>query len=159
MALFRLKKDTEEKKTSKDVAISDSKKEKAKETVKSTKDKSEEKVVKSTKLKNKSINSDVLSLNYNKDVQSVLKHSRVTEKVTVQSERGVYVFDVAPRATKKDVAEAIIALYKVTPKKINIAKVPSKRVRMRKQQNKYGIKSGGKKAYVYVKKGDTIDIV
>jgi large subunit ribosomal protein L23 len=147
MALFRLKKDTEEKKTSKDVAVSDTNK--------------EEKVIKKEEVKKttKKVASDVLSLNYKKDVPSVLKHPRVTEKATILSESGVYVFDVAPRATKKDVAEAVEALYKVTPRKINMVKVPSKRVRMRRQQNKYGVKSGGKKAYVFVKKGDTIDIV
>ena len=111
------------------------------------------------KVEKKTTSSDILSLNYKKDTPSVLKHPRVTEKATIQSENGVYVFDVAPRATKKDVAEAVEALYKVTPRKINMARVPSKRVRVRGAQNKYGVKSGGKKAYVYVKKGDTIDIV
>jgi len=168
MALFRLKKDTEEKtktskasssdqskidlgKTSKDVVVSDTKKEK--QETKKTAKKVEKKVEK------KKTSSDVLSINYKKDTSSVLKHPRVTEKATVLSEAGVYVFDVAPRATKVDVAEAIKALYKVTPRKINMVKVPLKKVRMRGQQNKYGSKAGGKKAYVYVKKGDTIDIV
>ena len=153
MALFRLKKDTEEKKTSKDVVVSDVKEVKKEKVNKTTKKETEKKIEKKT------VTSNVLSLNYNKDITSVLRHPRVTEKATLQSENSVYVFDVSSRATKKDVAEAVEALYKVTPRKINIAKVPSKRIRMRKQQNKYGIKSGGKKAYVYVKKGDTIDIV
>ncbi|MFC1730852.1 50S ribosomal protein L23 [candidate division KSB1 bacterium] len=151
MALFRLKKDTEEKKTSEDVVVSDTKKEK-KETKKAEPKKTAKKVEKKT-------SSDILSFNYKKDMPSVLKNPRVTEKATLQSEKGVYVFNVAPRSTKKDVAEAVEALYKVIPRKINMVKVPSKRVRMRGKQNKYGVKSGGKKAYVYVKKGDTIDIV
>lgn len=144
MGLFRLKKDTEEKKTSKEAVVSNTQPSKKKTVVEKTK---------------KKVISETLSLNYKKNVSSVLKHPRVTEKATIQSEKGVYVFDVAPRATKADVAEAVKALYKVTPRKINMVKVPSKRVRMRKQQNRYGVKSGGKKAYVYVKKGDTIDIV
>ena len=144
MALFRLKKDTEEKKTSKGAVVSDAQS-------------SEKKVEKKAEKKNTA--SEILSLNYKKDIPSVLKHPRVTEKATLQSEKGVYVFDVAPRATKADVAEAVKSLYKVTPRKINMVKVPTKKVRMRGQQNKYGSKSGGKKAYVYVKKGDTINIV
>ena len=157
MALFRLKKDTEEKKTSEDVVVSDAKKglKKAEKKVDLPAGQAEKKVEK----KEKKASSDILSLNYKKDMPSVLKNPRVTEKATLQSEKGVYVFDVAPRSTKKDVAEAVKALYKVTPRKINMVKVPSKRVSIRGKQNKYGVKSGGKKAYVYVKKGDTIDIV
>lgn len=153
MALFRLKKDTEKEKISKDVVVSDVKDVKKEKINKTTKKETERKTEKKT------TSSDILSLNYNKDITSVLRHPRVTEKATLQSEKGVYVFDVSSRATKKDVAEAVEALYKVTPRKINISKVPSKRIRMRKQQNKYGVKSGGKKAYVYVKKGDVIDII
>ncbi len=153
MALFRLKKENVEKeKISDEKVVSDTK---ATQTVKKTdvvKKSTETKVVKKS-------SSDVLSLNYRKDIASVLKNPRVTEKATIMSERGVYVFDVSTRATKADVAEAVKELYKVTPRKINMVKVPSKRTRVRGQQNKFGVKSGGKKAYVYVKKGDTIDIV
>ncbi|NQV93014.1 50S ribosomal protein L23 [Candidatus Kaiserbacteria bacterium] len=149
MALFRLKKDIEEKKTSKDVVVSDAQASGKKVAVK-------KEVVKTEKEKPVS---DVLLLNYKKDIQSVLKHPRVTEKATLQSEKGVYVFDVAPRATKKEVIEAVKVFYKVTPRKVNIVNVPSKKVNIRGKQNKYGVKSGGKKAYIYVKKGDTIDIV
>lgn len=144
MALFRLKKDTEEKKASKDAVVSDIKKTPKEVTKKESK---------------KTSDSEVLALNYKKEIQSVLVHPRVTEKATFQSEKGIYVFNISPRATKKDVAEAVKTFYKVTPRKINITKVPSKRVNIRGKQNKYGVKSGGKKAYIYVKKGDTIDII
>jgi len=144
MALFRIKKDTEEK-TSKD-AISP-----AGGIAPGGDVKKLEKV--------KKVSSTVLSLNYQKDVPAVLRHARVTEKATLLSEKGVYVFDVEPRATKKDVAEAVKALYQVTPRKIHMVRIPSKKTRIRGAQNKFGVKSGGKKAYVFVKKGDTIDIV
>lgn len=155
MALFRLKKDVGEKKTSEDVVISDA--QEAQESAEKIKEKSETKPEK--KIEKKVASLDILSLNYNKDMSSVLKHPRVTEKATLQAEKGVYVFDVSPRATKKDVRDAVENLYKVSPRKINIISVPSKRMRIRGKQNKFGVKSGGKKAYVYVKKGDTIDIV
>lgn len=88
----------------------------------------------------------------------VLKNPRVTEKATVASERGAYVFDVAPRATKNHIARAVTAYYKVVPRKINIVTIPVKRVRSR-LRGRFGVVSGGKKAYVYLKKGDTIELV
>ncbi len=161
MALFRLKKEGEDKgKNSSEAVVSipsadgiapggDVKKpEKVKNIDKSAEKKTDKKT-----------SSDVLSLNYRKDTASILKNPRVTEKATIMSEKGVYVFDVSARATKADVRDAVKELYKVTPRKINMVKVPSKRTRVRGQQNRFGVKSGGKKAYVYVKKGDTIDIV
>ena len=96
---------------------------------------------------------------YEKDIASVLLHPRVTEKATVESERGVYVFNISPRAGKRDVREAVKKLYNVSPRRINIVSIPSKKVRVRDGRNVFGKKQGGKKAYVYVKKGDSIDIV
>ncbi|MBI2618108.1 50S ribosomal protein L23 [Candidatus Kaiserbacteria bacterium] len=140
MALFRLKKDTEKEKP-KPEKVS---------------------VLKREAIEKKSVEvGDALRapLGYDKDIASVLLHPRVTEKATVESERGVYVFNVSPRATKKNVKEAIEWLYKVSPRKINIVSVPLKNVRVRDGRNLFGKKRGGKKAYVYVKKGDSIDIV
>lgn len=93
-----------------------------------------------------------------RDLSHVLRHPRITEKATVVGGEGssIYVFDISPRATKHDVLEAVKLYYKATPVKVNVAKVPSKRVRVR---GKMGVKSGGKKAYVYLKKGETIEIV
>ncbi len=81
---------------------------------------------------------------------------RITEKATVQSERNVYVFEIQGRAGKKDVAQAIFNSYKVTPVKIGIVRSPAKRVFVR---GKAGLKSGVKKAYVYLKEGDKIELV
>lgn len=92
------------------------------------------------------------------DVARVLRRPRITEKATLQAEKGVYVFEIAPDATKRNVAEAIKVFYKVTPVKVNITKIPSKNIfsRARRQRGK---KAGGRKAYVYLKKGDKIEIV
>jgi large subunit ribosomal protein L23 len=81
---------------------------------------------------------------------------RITEKAGMTAEQGVYVFDVSKRANTTEVAKAIKALYGVAPAKVRMAKVPSKRVIVR---GKGGVKSGGKKAYVYMPKGKTIEIV
>jgi large subunit ribosomal protein L23 len=80
---------------------------------------------------------------------------RITEKATFQSEKGVYVFEVTGRATKKTIAMAIRQLYKVTPVKVRIAKNPAKQVFVR---GKWGRKQGVKKAYVALAKGDKIEI-
>lgn len=96
----------------------------------------------------------------NKDVAWVLKKPRLTEKSAYSAEKKVYVFEVDPRATKKDVSMAVSDLYKVTPKKVNIAKIASKKVTRRKRSGTTsGVKSGGKKAFVYLKEGDTIEFV
>lgn len=88
--------------------------------------------------------------------QSVLISPRMTEKAVLAKEKkNVYVFDVFTGATKKQVSASIKADYKVTPLKVNLAKVASKSKFFR---GKWGTKSGGKKAYVYLKKGDKIDI-
>lgn len=89
-------------------------------------------------------------------VEYALKNPRVTEKAAYASERGVYVFDVDRQATKETIAQAMVKIYKVTPVKVNISKVPAKNVFVR---GKKGVKKGGKKAYVYLKKGDTIEII
>ncbi len=70
---------------------------------------------------------------------------------------GVYTFDVAERATKRDVIAAIRALYKVTPIKVAVVTIPSK-LRRSMRTGKRAVKRGGKKAYVYLKKGETITI-
>jgi large subunit ribosomal protein L23 len=98
------------------------------------------------------------SMRVGKDLSRVLRNPRVTEKATDASERGVYVFDIDPRAGKSDVRQAVKALYKVEPRKIAITIVPAKRVQSR-ARGLFGRKSGGKKAYVYLKKGETIEIV
>jgi len=87
----------------------------------------------------------------------VLRHARITEKATTKAMESVYVFDVAQSATKGDIAKAISAIYQVKPHKIAVAKIPSKSVRSLRT-GITGVKRGGKKAYVYLKKGETIII-
>ncbi len=83
---------------------------------------------------------------------------RITEKGAYMSESGVYVFNVAMTANKKEIAEAISELFKVTPRSVRVAHIPRKQV-MTRNTNRKGMTAGGKKAYVYLKKGDKIEIV
>ena len=91
------------------------------------------------------------------DLSHILKNPRITEKATAHGELGVYTFDVSPAATKRSVANAIVALYKVIPRKIRIVPVPAK-VKRSVKTGARGVSRGGKKAYVYLKKGDMITI-
>ncbi len=92
-----------------------------------------------------------------RDLSYVLKHARITEKATMHSASGVYTFDIAERATKRDVVQAVRALYGVTPRKVRVVKVPTKS-RRNPRTGKTGITRGGKKAYVFLKKGEVITI-
>ncbi|MEK7082040.1 MAG: 50S ribosomal protein L23, partial [Patescibacteria group bacterium] len=64
---------------------------------------------------------------------------RVTEKATTVAENGVYVFEVEKDANKKEIAADIKNLYKVSPVKINVVKIPRKQVFVR---GKKGFKAG-----------------
>lgn len=124
---------------------------------KKNKEKKAEKEVDNKKAEKKADNGVVWSID--RDLSRIIVQPRITEKAAIVSENGAYVFDVAKDATKTMIKEAIEAIYKVSPKKIRITKVPNKMVRIRGERGKRGVKSGGKKAYVYLKKGDSIQFV
>lgn len=81
---------------------------------------------------------------------------RVTEKAGLLSQQGVYAFDVRIDANVKQIAAAIKDAYKVTPVKVNVSSVKSKAMFARGRR---GSTSMGKKAYVFLKKGDTIEFI
>ena len=87
----------------------------------------------------------------------ILRHARITEKATMHADQSVYVFEVAETATKRDIVMAIREIYNVTPRMIRIASIPTKTTR-NMRTGVSGIKRGGKKAYVFLKKGETIII-
>lgn len=139
MALFGKKKNTEEKEV-------------VKETVKKTSTKKKTSKTSSGSAKPAKISK--------RDLSWVLRGPRVTEKGAIVAEASnAYTFNIHPDANKTDVKSAIETIYKVVPTKVAIAKVPSKKVQVRGKRGKLGVKSGGKKAYVYLKKGDRIEFV
>lgn len=85
-----------------------------------------------------------------------IKNPRITEKATNMLEQNVYTFDVLPSANKMEVKKAVFALYKVKPVRVNILAVPDRHTSMR---GKVSMKDGGKKAVVYLKKGDKIEFI
>lgn len=122
------------------------------------------KVVKKTKklavsiAKSKVVSDKVSSASSADLASAIIVRPRVTEKATLQSERDprVYVFEVASAATKATVANAINALYKIVPEKVRIVNTKRSRVFVR---GKRGHTVGFKKAYVYLKKGDKLEII
>jgi large subunit ribosomal protein L23 len=93
-----------------------------------------------------------------KHASHILIDPRITEKGAYLSEKGVYVFNVAKNSNKKEIADAIKAIFKVTPIRVRVTAVPRKQVFTR-GTNRWGKTAGGKKAYVYLKKGETIELV
>jgi large subunit ribosomal protein L23 len=89
--------------------------------------------------------------------KSVLLGQRSTEKAALKAAKdNVHVFNVTVDATKKSVIASIKAQYKVTPTDVRLVTIPSKKVFWR---GRPGVKSGGKKAYIALKKGDKIENV
>ena len=113
---------------------------------------------KATSAPKKEKKTEAVSATSTRDLSSVLYAPRVTEKAMRGSENNVYVFEVARIATKFDVRDAIKQFYNVTPVKINIVnKSPRqfKSATTRRMKTEHGMK----KAYVYLKKGDSISLM
>ena len=83
----------------------------------------------------------------------------VTEKASDLSEKGVYAFEINKRANKMHVMMAVERLYKVRPIKVAVINEPTKYSKSPKTNRVVVKKAGGKKAMVYLKKGDKIEFV
>jgi len=92
------------------------------------------------------------------NVAAIIQNPHITEKAVSLSDNRVYTFMVQPDATKYQVRDAIKALYNVTPVKVNIVKKAPKKV-MSRTRGRVVSQKGYKKAYVYLKAGDTINLV
>lgn len=92
-----------------------------------------------------------------KDAGEIILRPRITEKGAVMAERSVYLFNVAPSANKRDIARAIENLFKVRPVAVRVVRVAGKRSWTR-GTNRFGRGAQTKKAYVILKKGDTIEL-
>lgn len=86
----------------------------------------------------------------------IIKNPRITEKASVAMEANSYIFNVSDDANKTEIKKAIFALYKVHPTKVNVLPIPKKEIFSR---GKKGVRGGGRKAVVYLKAGDKIEII
>ncbi len=87
---------------------------------------------------------------------NIIKNPRITEKASFAQEQNVYTFDIAKSANKTEIKKAVFALYKVHPVKVNVLTIPRKSIM---SKGKLGVRGGGRKAFIYFKKGDKIEFV
>ncbi|MEK7108097.1 MAG: 50S ribosomal protein L23 [Patescibacteria group bacterium] len=85
----------------------------------------------------------------------VLLKPLVTEKAAHHASGGVYTFRVANDVGKVEVREAVKALYGVVPRRVNMVSVHGKRVRFGRTMGQRG---AWQKAYVFLKKGEHLDV-
>jgi large subunit ribosomal protein L23 len=90
---------------------------------------------------------------------NVILRPIVTEKSTKGGEKmGRYAFRVEKTANKLEIKKSIEATYNVQVEMVNtVVNVGKKKVRQTKQGMAIGMKPSFKKAYVTLKKGETID--
>ena len=90
---------------------------------------------------------------------SVIHRPHLSEKAAQLSSdpnQPIYTFVVEGTATKAMIKQAVVELYKVKPRRINITRRPTKQIIYR---GKLGHKPALKKAVVYLKKGDKIEFI
>lgn len=88
-------------------------------------------------------------------VYDVLSRPLVTEKNVQLQALGKYAFEIAPRANKHQVKQAVETAFKVDVTKVNIITVPGKQRRIGRQQV---LTPSWKKAIVTLKAGNKIEL-
>ncbi|MEK7068978.1 MAG: 50S ribosomal protein L23 [Patescibacteria group bacterium] len=114
----------------------------------------EKKTVEIKTVSNKSDTSNGSNIGH---LSGVLVNPRITEKASSNIGVGVYTFDVSDSATKCSIKGAIFALYGVHPRMVRVVTIQRK-MRRNARTGQSGLSRGGKKAYVYLKKGEIITI-
>ncbi len=112
-----------------------------------------EKIENKAKVKSPTVST---SKNISTAASLVILRPHITEKSGALSQSGVYTFEVVKGSGSKQIAEAVEALYKVVPVRVSVTTIRSKKRNLRGIPGKTG---SGKKAYVYLKKGDTIEFI
>ena len=90
------------------------------------------------------------------DIHRVLVKPTITEKSTILQETGKYTFEIAPKANKVEVKEAVEKNFGVTVLDVNILKLWGKRKRYGPRIVK---QPDVKKAVVTLKPGDRINLI
>jgi large subunit ribosomal protein L23 len=90
---------------------------------------------------------------------SIVLKPRMSEKTYAQSTTGVFVFDVDNYLNKHQIAEAVAKTYEVTVETVRIVIQKGKAKRYyRNRRFESGVRQDVKKAYITLKKGDSIPI-
>lgn len=85
----------------------------------------------------------------------VLQRPVISEKASMQSEKGAYSFVIGERANKHAVAQAVAARFGVDVVSVRIMRTPHKKVRRGRIT---GWKGGHKKALVMLRPGQKIEL-
>ena len=88
------------------------------------------------------------------DARDILIRPLITEKSTQLMEEGKYVFVVAKKANKIEIAKAVAEVFKVKVAKVNTVNVTGKKKRMGRTEGK---RPDYKKAIVKLAPGETIE--
>ena len=89
--------------------------------------------------------------------KKIILGPRITEKAVIGADKsGIYAFNVTRDANKVTISQAIKEAYKVTPVKVRVLNSKPLNVFVR---GKKGTTSASKKAYVYLKKGEKIEVI
>lgn len=99
---------------------------------------------------------DTQNLGESRQASLVLQRPKITEKSSLSSERGVYVFQVRNSSSKKEIKTAVGELYGVVVKNVNVITVPS---RKRRVGRKIGHRPAYKKALVKLAEGQKIEFI
>jgi len=94
-----------------------------------------------------------------KPAYNVIKRPLVSEKTAAFAEDNKYVFEIYSSADRKEVAEAVQALFKVTVTRVNIQNVKGKQKMSRTKRGEIIKAPDVKKAIVTLKKGDKIELI
>lgn len=90
----------------------------------------------------------------------IIKRPLLTEKAMKSNEQGIYAFEVTPNANKIEIKKAIEALFEVQVDSVRTLRIKGKvKVRNTRKGVMRGRRPMMKKAYITLKKGQTIDIV
>ncbi len=93
------------------------------------------------------------------NIYDILVRPIVTEKSAYQTASlGQYVFEVARKATKAQIKEAVEVLFDVTVLRVNVVNIPPKRSRRLRNRRLLIRKAAYKKAVVTLAQGDTIEL-
>ena len=105
--------------------------------------------------KEKKVKEVIEEVSKSKGESSLIISPRLTEKASALWSLNIYTFNVVQNATKTTLAKEIEKKYKVKPLKITVSNNPRVKVFTR---GKIGYKSGFKKASVFLKKGDKLNL-
>jgi large subunit ribosomal protein L23 len=84
----------------------------------------------------------------------IVKRPLITEKATLMKEQNRYAFEVARKANKRQIKDAVEAAFKVSVIKVNVMSVPGK---MRRIGRRQVLTPSWKKAVVTLESGQKIE--